>query len=276
MLEHISGRYTIKQIFEDHWEDFQKEHSGKIRQNILDEVAKVLRCKDPVHSGYHRYECVQCGHSIMVPHTCKSRFCSSCGKVATDNWIERACTAFLDVPYHHLVFTIPKQLRNLFAWDRNILRYLFVAAEKTVLEWTKESGGYVPGVVCVLHTFGSDLTFNGHIHMLLTEGGLSPDRTKWISNEYIPWKMLKGRWKYWVVTLLKPELKRLIQEQKIGKEYLHLGTGPRFLRFLGFSVEDSVVVRLDGAGAFECSVHHFLHRTVYQTTSHCRESNQRV
>jgi len=251
MLEHIGGKHTIKQIFEDNrnWERFCEAHAGNIRQNILDEVAKVLRCKDPAQSGYHRYECLQCGHSVIVPHTCKSRFCSSCGKVATDNWIDRACGQFLDVPYHHIVFTIPAQLRNLFAWDRTLLRYLFTAAERVVLEWTRESGGYVPGVVSVLHTFGSDLTFNGHIHMLITEGGLSPDRMRWIPNQYIPWKMLKGRWKYFVVTLLRPELKRLIRERKIGKEYCALGTGSRFLRVLGFPLAHSVVVRLDGTRA---------------------------
>lgn len=268
MREHISGAYTIKQIFEDegHWEQFQWEHPN-LRQNIVDEVGKVLRCKDPQSSGYHRYACPRHPEeSVIVPHTCKSRFCTSCGKVATDDWIERACTEFLDVPYHHLVFTIPRQLRNLFAWDRSLLRLLFLAAERTVLEWAKESGGYVPGVVSVLHTFGSDLTFNPHIHMLISEGGLSPDRSSWIPNEYIPWKMLKGRWKYWVVTLLRPELKRLIQEKKIGSEYASLGTGRLFHSFLEFSLVYQVVVCVDGTDAHKRTVHDFLHWTVYETT----------
>ena len=278
MREHISGAYTIKQIFEDngHWERFQAEHPN-LRQNIPLEVEKVLRCKDPSRSGYHAYACPDHPEeTVVVPHACKSRFCTSCGKVGTDTWIERACSEFLDVPYHHLVFAIPRQLRNLFAWDRTLLRLLFIAAERTVLEWARESGGYVPGVVSVLHTFGSDLTFNPHIHMLISEGGLSPHRTAWIPNEYIPWKMLKSRWKYWVVTLLKPELKRLIQEEKIGKEYASLGTGRLFHSFLGCSVGNQMVVCLDGIGTGKRPIHDFVHRQVHETASNRGIEDQSV
>ena len=34
---------------------------------------------------------------------------------------------------------------------------------------------FVPGVVCVLHTFGRPLEWNPHIHCLITEGGFSDD-----------------------------------------------------------------------------------------------------
>jgi len=246
MLEHISGRYTIKQIFEDHWETFQRNHLG-LRQNILDEVEKVLRCKDPQSSGYHRYACPEHPEqSVVVPHTCKSRFCSSCGKIKTDQWIENAMSQFLDVPYHHIVFTMPDKLWDIFLWDRKLLNILFLAAERTVLEWCKKQGGYIPGVVCVEHTFGSILNFNTHIHMLITEGGLSPDRKSWIHNEFIPWDMLQKRWRYWIVTLLRPELKRLIAEGKIGDPYRSLGIGSMFRSFLEPVLQISLVCEHGG------------------------------
>ena len=243
MLEHVSGKYTIKQIFEDNgnWERFQAEHPN-LRQNIPDEVAKVLRCKDPQESGYHRYACPDHpGETRVVPHTCKSRFCSSCGKVGTDQWIERAMVSFLDVPYRHIVFTIPSELWNIFPYDRALLSRLFTAAERTVLEWCKQKKRYVPGVVTVLHTFGSVLNFNTHIHLLMTEGGLSPNREQWVSNDFIPWKMLKDRWKYWIMEFLRPELKRLIAEGRIGDPYRSLGTGTLLDSFLGFLVPIDLV-----------------------------------
>lgn len=245
MLEYVTGNYTIKQIFEDHWENFRTNHPN-LRPNIINEVDKVLACKDPVQSGYHRYACPDHpGESVVIPHTCKSRFCSSCGKIKTDQWIENAMSQFLDVPYHHIVFTMPDVLWNVFLWDRELLNILFVAAERTVLEWCRQKGGYVPGVVCVEHTFGSIINFNVHIHMLITAGGLSPDRTSWIGNEFIPWDMLKKRWRYWVVELLRPELKRLIQEGKIGNPYRALGIGSLLDSFLG-SVVRRYLVRQHG------------------------------
>lgn len=238
MQEHISGAYTIKQIFEEdgHWERFCEEHPN-LRQNIIDEVGKVLRCKDPLQSGYHRYACPQhTEQSVIVPHTCKSRFCTSCGTIRTNRWIEWAGRAFLDVPYRHIVFTIPSELWHIFPYNRALLNILFLAAERTVLDWCKEKQRYVPGVVTVLHTFGSELNFNTHIHMLITQGGLSSDRTQWIANTFIPWDMLKARWKRWIMEFLKPALLELILQRRIGEPYRSLGTGTLLDSFLGFSV----------------------------------------
>jgi len=250
MHEHISGTYTIKQIFEDdnHWERFQGEHPN-LRPAILNEVEKMRRCKDPSRSGYHIYSCPDHPEErIVVPHTCKSRFCTSCRKIKTDQWIENAMSEFLDVPYHHIVFTMPDKLWDIFLWDRRLLNILFLAAELTILEWCRERGGYVPGVVCVLHTFGSILNFNIHIHMLITEGGLSPGRTSWIPNEFIPWNMLQERWRQWIVKLLRPELERLIRERRIGNPYRSLGIGSLFRAFLGSLLPVSLV-RAHGWGS---------------------------
>ena len=142
---------------------------------------------------------------------------------------------------------MPDVLWNVFPYDRTLLDIPFKAAEQTILEWCREKGGYVPGVVCVLHTFGSVLNFNVHIHTLITEGGLSSDRTAWIGNEFIPWKMLKERWKHWILTLLEPEVKRLIREGWIEARYRELSVGYRFHSFLERSEEQNLVC-VDGIG----------------------------
>jgi len=237
MVENISGNYTIKQIFQDNdnWEKFKDKYGERLRVGIVEEVDKMIACRDFAELGYKVYRCPDCGRiERIVPFTCKSRFCSSCGKVAVDNWIDNACSWFINVSYRHLVFTIPEELRNVFLSDRSLLNLLFKAASQTVLEWCRDTGGYVPGLVCILHSFGSVLNHNPHIHMMVTGGGLSAKgKDKWVSNEFIPWAMLKARWKYNLVTLLKPQLKRLIQEKKTGTEYLRLGTGQLFHSFLG-------------------------------------------
>jgi hypothetical protein len=234
MLETLqSGSYTLKQILEDHWDVFVKEHGTSLRPAILENIRKVRECRDPNKMGYHLYRCPNgCGDECIVPHSCKSRFCSSCGKVATDSWMDKMSSELLDIPYYHIVFTIPQELRNLFAWDRQLLGVLFTSAKDTVLSICSEKYGYIPGIIMVQHTFGSRLNFNSHIHMLVTQGGLSPDRKRWIHNEFIPWDMLKARWKYHIVSALRPALKRTIIEGSVGKEYMVLGTGSLFFRFL--------------------------------------------
>jgi len=114
MLETINGNYTIKQIFKDNWSWFLEKHQADIRSVVIENVEKILACGDKDKLGYHTYECPDCGEKIFVAHTCKSRFCNSCGKVMTDDWIKKAQAEFLNVPYYHLVFSPPSELWWLF------------------------------------------------------------------------------------------------------------------------------------------------------------------
>ena len=139
------------------------------------------------------------------------------------------------------MFTIPQELRNVFLWNRTLFNILFDSAKTTVLEWCRSKKGYVPGIVMVIHTFGSDLKLNPHIHMLLTQGGLSVNREAWIRNEFIPYDVLKDRWKTLAMKRLKPAMKRMILAGTIGSEYSKLGTGREFHSFLGFLVSQNMV-----------------------------------
>lgn len=58
-----------------------------------------------------------------IGFTCKSRFCTSCGKIYTDNWIDNMLGNLINVKHRHIVFTIPEELRKFFGIDRQRLRY---------------------------------------------------------------------------------------------------------------------------------------------------------
>ena len=114
MLETIGGKYTIKQIFKENWGWFSKKHQGNIRSVVKENVEKIMACGDKDKLGYSLYVCQKCGHRHFVAHTCKSRFCNSCGKIMTDNWIKKMQEDFLNVSYHHFVFSPPSELWWLF------------------------------------------------------------------------------------------------------------------------------------------------------------------
>lgn len=114
MFEIFTGNITLQQIFKENWSAFLAKHKGKIRPAIIKEVEKVMNCGDKDKMGYHLYVCPKCGEEKFVAHTCKSRFCNSCGKVATDKWIVNTYSSFLNVPYHHIVFNPPSELWPLF------------------------------------------------------------------------------------------------------------------------------------------------------------------
>lgn len=263
MLETLTGPYTLKQIFQDHWAFFRVQYGNRLRKSVVEEVAKVMRCRDPLHQGYHRYRCPDHPEvERIIPHSCKSRFCSSCGKVAADTWIERAMMRLLDVPYRHIVFTLPDKLWNVFLWDRKLLDILFTAARETILAWCGNRG-FVPGIVMVLHTFGSKVNFNTHIHMLVTEGGLNQEKNGWVHNDYFPWAAFKEPWKYRVKTPLCQRMRAMIREGKIGSPYRELGTGQPFRHLVGSPVA-AAVVRVRGDRPCHRPLHDLLHRPVHQ------------
>lgn len=201
-MEYIAGVVTLQIIFSIHWEAYCAWYKGAIRSAVSENVKKILRCRTP-QLGYHLYQCPQCSDVRLIPHSCKSRFCSSCGKIATDRWTDERLSDILPVGYHHVVFTIPWQLRAICLINRRIMFHLlFNAVSESIQSWTKTYGSYIPGFYIVLHSFGSDLKFNPHFHVLITAGGVSLDHRKWIHapNDFImPQKGLKKRWKYNVI-----------------------------------------------------------------------------
>jgi hypothetical protein len=204
-MELITGNITIKHILQhnNNWQHFHEKHSLLIRDAIPRNINKILNCRTK-NMGFHKYQCPDCGDNVVVPHSCKSRFCSSCGTLATNNWISSNLNELLDVPYKHLVFTIPSELRTIILSNRKLLlNLLFKSASKTILSWTIQNKSYIPGIIMVLHTFGRDLKFNPHIHMILSCGGLNLDNSKWISHNFIPHNALKSIWRYQIINSLR-------------------------------------------------------------------------
>jgi hypothetical protein len=110
-------RYHITAILAVHWLQFAAQYKRWIRPVVFENVRKVLACRTPV-LGCHIYQCKDCGHLELIAHCCKSRFCPTCGKHATDVWANQVLNALLDVPYHHLIMAIPWQLRIVIIMNR--------------------------------------------------------------------------------------------------------------------------------------------------------------
>ena len=185
----------IKNILEEHWDGFLEKYKNKIRPNVKKEIEKVLRCKDTRY-GFIQLKCDNCNTTKKIGFTCKSRFCTSCGKIYTDNWINNMLGNLINVKHRHIVFTIPKELREFFGIDRQRLKILPKCAAKAVTSWMhslNKKEEFTPGIVTVIHTFGRDLKWNPHVHMMVTEGGKG-NITEWKHIRHISYESLRKRW----------------------------------------------------------------------------------
>jgi hypothetical protein len=99
-------------------------------------------------------------------------------------WLEDRQSELLPIPYFHVVFTLPQQLAPLALQNKRVLYdILFRAAAETLLELAadpKHLGAKI-GCLRVLHSWGQTLMHHPHVHCLVTGGGISLDRSRWIS-----------------------------------------------------------------------------------------------
>lgn len=212
----------IKKIFLDHWDKFKELYRGNIRKNVIIEVEKMMSCGS-LSNGFIEFECEACGETKRLGFTCKSRFCNSCGKIRVDNWIEDLNTKLINTPHRHMVFTIPKELREYFRADRNLLNLLPKCAAEAISSWYIERNKkeeFTPGIVAVIHTFGRDLKWNPHVHLLVTEGA-SGKSTAWKKFNFMPFAMLRNRWQKLLLDKLTMNIKKDIKEFKRLKNELY-------------------------------------------------------
>jgi len=139
--------YYIATIFALQGEEFVLRYTKWIRLVVFENMVKILSCRTAV-LGCHIYRCSNCGHVELVYHSCKSRFCPTCGKHATDVWCNQGLNNLLDVPCHHLVLTIPWRLRMLILVNREYgLNLLVRSASKAVQQWAKDVKQMRKGII---------------------------------------------------------------------------------------------------------------------------------
>lgn len=199
----MSAKFTIQEILSDHWDSFVPSHPN-IRSVVIKEVTRVIGCGDP-NNGCAFYVCPDCGAYKFVPFRCHSRFCNTCGTAYQADRAASISRKLIHCNHRHIVFTIAEELRSYFRKDRNLLHVLFRSAAQVIQDWLcnqNHSEHFSAGMVVALHTFGRDLKWNPHIHMLITEGA-SGKFTEWKKINYFPYVMLRKKWRTTLLANMK-------------------------------------------------------------------------
>ena len=183
-------------------------------------------------NGYATYVCGKCGgEQRKVPFSCKSCFCLSCAKVYTDRWAARIeAILFPGVAYRHTVLTVPDELRGYFYREAKLLSELMrVGIEcladtlRTVLRRPVE-GGYI----VVLQTNGRSGSYNPHLHIIMTSGGIVPNGRggySWVTLKYFPYEILHKKWQYHLFRMLKEQVPTREMQAKIDELYRNYPDG---------------------------------------------------
>ena len=83
--------------------------------------------------GGHVEACGDCGHQRVSYNSCRNKSCPKCQGLARAQWLADRQAELLDVPYFHIVFTVPQQI-EVIAFQNQTVVYdiLFRAASETL------------------------------------------------------------------------------------------------------------------------------------------------
>jgi hypothetical protein len=153
----------------------------------------ILRCRTPALGG-HLYRCTACDETDFAYHSCHHRACPRCGGERTAKWTQKQIDRLLPVPYFLVTFTVPEEVRPIFAARPELLHDLFfnqaARALQTVAGRQRHLGAEL-GMAGVLHTWGRQLQHHPHLHFIIPGGGLTTDRKAWRPSRRADWLLPK-------------------------------------------------------------------------------------
>lgn len=201
-----SGGLEVAEIFRQHGPAYRQSH--RLSRNALRVMRAIEVCRTAVLGG-HQDQCDHCGHLEISYNSCRNRHCPKCQTLRKEKWIEARREDLLPIEYFHVVFTLPSELNPLISMNRRVLYdLLFRSVSETLTELGKDPKhlGAEIGSIGILHTWGQNLMEHPHIHCIVTGGGLSPDRSRWVSSRkgfFIPVRVLSALFKGKFLDLLK-------------------------------------------------------------------------
>jgi Putative transposase/Transposase zinc-binding domain len=186
----------------------------------------------------------------LVYHTCKSRFCPSCGHRATQLWQAEIDAALPDVTYVNINFTMPRELAAIFQRNRRLLHDLPALGAAAIQHWARARYGVRVLILVVQQTFGGLLNFHPHLHILVSAGGLRESGRRWITQLRFDKQELMRVWRYAVVAYLSEAQKAGVLGSALGGEEVRVLLEAQYKRtwviFLGRVMSKAQFVRYAG------------------------------
>ena len=154
----------------------EKYHPSTEKIKVLFDI---LQCRTSAFGG-HEERCNCCSEVRYSYNSCGNRHCPKCLSVKQAIWIDKLLEQTFPIKHYHIVFTVAHQLNGICLFDRKMYyKLLFSAVWRTLHSFGYTHYGVESGAICVLHSWGQNLSLHPHIHCIVPAAGYS----------------LKGHWK---------------------------------------------------------------------------------
>jgi hypothetical protein len=225
----------VADVFRHFGPAFRDQHGPSLSAARRRAMTAIEACRTAALGG-HIERCGDCSHERISYNSCRNRSCPKCQGLARAQWLEDRQAELLEVPYFHVVFTVPDLIATI-AFQNQVVVYdiLFRAASETLrrIAADPEHLGAEIGFFGVLHTWGSALTHHPHIHFLVPGGGIAPDGQSWIACRpgfFLPVKVLSRMFRGLFLRYLEKAFSA--GELNFFAAYRHLNEPAAFRRYL--------------------------------------------
>src|SRR6516225_3294296 len=114
----------VADILRDHGPAWRETNSGHMSLDQLKVMTAIERCRTAALVGLQptgltrggyvaRCENAACGHTQIAYNSCRNRHCPKCQAAASRRWLADREAELLPVPYFHVVYTLPSELRDI-------------------------------------------------------------------------------------------------------------------------------------------------------------------
>jgi hypothetical protein len=188
-------KLEVADIFRRYGQVYRDKHGASLSCQQRRVMHSIEVCRTAALGG-HLERCDQCGHERNAFNSCRDRHCPKCQSLARAQWIQDRQSELLEVPYFHVVFTVPEEIAAIAYQNKRVVYDILfrTTAEtlSTIAADPKHLGAEI-GFFAVLHSWGQNVQFHPHLHCVVPGGGISPDGQRWISsgpNFFVPVRVL--------------------------------------------------------------------------------------
>ena len=176
----------VADVFREHGPAWRIANAGHVSLEQLKVMSAIESCRTAALGGHVlRCENDACGYTAIAYNSCRNRHCPKCQGSQAREWLAARKAELLEVPYFHVVFTLPPKIAGIAYHNKAVIYDLLLkASAETLLTIAADPKrlGVKIGFTSVLHTWGSAMTHHPHVHMIVPGGGISLDGSRWISS----------------------------------------------------------------------------------------------
>jgi Transposase zinc-binding domain/Putative transposase len=209
-------KLEVADVFRRYGAAYREQHGASMSSGQRRVMTAIEVCRTAALGG-HLERCDDCSHERNAYNSCANRHCPKCQSLARAQWLEDRRSELLEVPYFHVVFTVPEEIAAIALQNKEaVYSILFrTTAEilKTIAADPKHLGAEI-GFFAVLHSWGQNLNFHPHLHCVVPGGGPSLSGDRWVPcrpNFFLPVRVLSSLFR----RLFLESLKRVFDAGKL-------------------------------------------------------------